>query len=120
MTNVFILKTSEDIEVFTDLEKAIASGNNKRNQGYAECKVYVYNIDDLNNAHKVYECLSETEEEKLTQRIIGNVIDDFFQGLNMDFTSKFKKTAYFVLGYENGMIEDIKERILEKLQEEMK
>lgn len=119
MTKLFILKTSENIEVFTDLGQAIEKGNNKRNQGYAECKVYAYNTNDLQNAYKVYECLSETEEEDLTQQITDSVIDDFYRGLNMDFISKFKKTAYFALGYENSMIEDIVKQILEELQEDI-
>lgn len=118
MTKLFILKTSVNLEVFTDLGQAIAKGNNKRNLGFAECKIYAYNTDDLNNAYKVYDCLSETEEEDLTQQIINNVIDDFYRGLNNDFLSKFEETAYFDLGYEDSMIEDIKERILEKLQGE--
>ena len=119
MTNkLFILKTSEKLEVFPYLEKAISKGNDKRNQGFAECKVYAYNTNDLQNAYKVYECLSETEEEDLTQQIINNVTDDFYQGLNTNFLSKFEETAYFDLGYEDSMIEDIKERILEQLQED--
>lgn len=118
MTKLFILKTSEKLEVFPYLEKAISKGNDKRNQGFAECKVYAYNTNDLQNAYKVYECLSETEEEDLTQQIINNVIDDFYQGLNNDLLSKFEETAYFDLGYEDSMIEDIKERILEQLQED--
>ena len=116
MTKLFILKTSENLEVFTDLGQAISNGNDKRNQGYAECKVYAYNTNDLQNAYKVYECLSETEEEDLTQQIINNVTDDLYQGLNTNFLSKFEETAYFDLGYEDSMIEDIQERILVQLQ----
>ncbi len=41
--------------------------------------------------------ISETEEEDLTQQITDSVIDDYYRGLNMDFISKFKKTAYLHL-----------------------